>query len=162
MLDEVQLVAWELRVEVLLKVCEAESVAFFISSVVVSVLLQAVISQVDVVVSALWVVFRGGGPEVAVFVIEKLVLACGHCPHPDIELPAFEQQRLLYVLLDDPQRVDRLGPEALLDLFQAPADLDALALVQSCRFDQPHVFFTVLRWSAFFVRVHHADLVKSV
>ena len=97
--------------------------------VVLSVFLQAVVSEVDVVVGGFWDVLRRRCAQVALCVVEKLVFARGDRPHADIEFSSLEQQWLFYVLLNDPQGVQRFGSDAFHDVLEFSAHFDALALV---------------------------------
>ena len=51
--------------------------------------------------------------------------------------------------------------EDFFDFFHSPADVDALALVQGRRLDQPHVFLAVLDRKLLFVAVATLDLAET-
>ena len=159
---EIDAVVREDLVKVLLKRLERQGVAFFKDPVVVTELLQAVVGQVDVVVSCVGVVLAARGPQVPVLVVEQVVLARGDGPDPDVELPALEQEWPFYILLHEPERVRQFAFEKGVNLLNTPADLDAPALVQSCRFDEPHILGAVLGREFFFATVSILDVVASV
>ena len=102
MLPEIQLVGRELGVQVLLEVLETQGVAFFMHPIVLPELLEAVVGEVDVVVRGLRVVLAAGGAQVAVSVVEQLVLGSAYRPDPDVEFAPLEEQGPLHVLLHEP------------------------------------------------------------
>lgn len=113
-------------------------------SIVLSELLKAIVSQVNVVVLILERVVVRACPQIAFFVEVKLILVVGKGPHADVKLPTLEQHRPFNVLLDHPVRVELPRREELLDFLQTVKDLDPPSLVHVSRLDEPVILLAVL------------------
>ena len=150
MLVNVKFVLWKVLIKVLLENLKANCVSIFMFSIVVSILLQAVIGEMHVVVLILERVIVRAGPQIALLVVIELVLVWCISPHSDIELSPFEQHWLLNVLLNHPVGIELPRGEELLNLLQTVKDLYAAALVHVCRLHKPIVFFAMLLRSLLF------------
>ena len=74
MLVNVKFVLWKVLVKVLLENLKANCISIFMFSIVVSILLQAVIGEMHVVVLVLKRVIVRAGPQIALLVVIELVL----------------------------------------------------------------------------------------
>ena len=86
-------------IKVCLKDLESDGVSVLVDAIVGSKLLQAIVSQVHIVVPVCQVVVVRARPQVAMSVHENLVLAVDEGPHTDVKLPALKEKRPLDVLL---------------------------------------------------------------
>ena len=143
---DLQFVLWVLVVQVLLKLLEADDVAFLVHAVCVLVLdLKTIVRQVNILIVLvdLSCVLLAARAQVANVVEVEFVVAVGEAPHSDVELSILEEQGLLDVLLDDPVRELQARFEKSDDLIEIIKDLDALALVLVRWLDQPYVLSAV-------------------
>ena len=129
--------------------------------VVLPVLLQAVVGEVYVVIGGLRVVLTARGAQIAVSVVQQLVLGSAYRPDPYIELAPLEQQWPLHVFLNEPHRVHGLVLQHLLDFLHGPTNIDALALVEGRRLNKPHIFLAVLNRKLLLVAVAVLDLAEA-
>ena len=84
-------------------------------------------------------------------------------PDPDIEFSTVEEKRMLDVLLHDPRPDLWIAlKNALIDLSQSLKDLDATALVQAGRLDQPHILLAVLDRHAFLLGLPTGNLLEPI
>ena len=74
MLVNVKFVLWKVLIKVLLENLKANCISIFMFSIVVSILLQAVIGEMHVVVLILERVIVRAGPQIALLVVIELVL----------------------------------------------------------------------------------------
>ena len=73
-----------------------------------------------------------------------LILNVQEYPHPNVELPLFEKQWPLDVLLDNPLRIGRLLVEELKDVPNFVEKLNSFALIESSRFKNPLIVSAML------------------
>lgn len=109
------------------------------------------------------VVISWGRPDVPLLVYEDSVVVCQNSPHSNIKLSIMEEQWPLDIFLYYPVsnvaaiRINKVGywSEFIENLY-------SFSLVCICRFDQPHIIFTVFPWHAFFVGTAFCKLVEAV
>jgi hypothetical protein len=130
--------------------------------VIVSVLLQAVIRQVNVVILIGQRVIITAGPQIALFVNVKLIFPGVERPDAEVKLPLPVEHGLLHVLLHYPERVHWPREDKLLDVLDVPEDLYALTLVHSGWFHQPDVVLTVLEGQALFLAATIVNLFEAI
>ena len=126
-----------LLIEVGLELLETQGVPVLELPVIVSVLLEAVIGKMHIVILIIHVVAKGRGPQVAVFIHENVDIRGHYHPHADIEFPPLVQEWLLDIFLRHPLRVVRLVVHQTLEFLERPEDLDASSAVQIGRLQQP-------------------------
>lgn len=93
--------------------------------IVVSMLLKAVVGQVDIVVIVRHIIIEGGGPQVPMLEHEDIDIGGHQHPNPDVKFPSIIQERLLDILLGDPKRIGRLLLHQLVEFWQGPENLNA-------------------------------------
>ena len=84
------------------------------------------------------------------------------CPDAKVKLALLIEHRLLHVLLHYPESVHGARKDELLNVLDVSEDLDPLALIHSCRFNQPDIVLTVLKGQAFLLTATIVDLLESV
>ena len=152
---------WVIRVQIVLKVLERNGVSGFIFPIGFAILLQAVISQMHIVVCNSRVIAVTGGADVP-FAIPKNILFVSHQrSNSDIKFSPFEEQRPLDVFLYDSVGVFRFVVEEVFNFFEGSTDFNAAPLVESCRLDESHIIFTVLRRHPFLVEKSSFDVFVS-
>lgn len=103
-----------------------------------------------------------GGSQVAFTINIKLIAPRKKCPNTKIKLTPSVQHGLLHVFLNDPQSVSWAGEYELLDILDVSEDLNSLALVESCGFDQPDVILAMLEWESLFLRATVVYLFEPI
>ena len=125
----------EFFIEVGLQALKPKGVTILVLPVVVTILLKAIVCQMNVVILVGEGVVVTGCPHVALLIHEQLILPGEQSPYTQVKLSLTEEHGLLYVFLDDPEGVHRPRKDELLDVLDIAEDLDAFALVHSGRFD---------------------------
>ena len=145
MLLHIQMIRREVFIQIFLQLFKAQRVAVLMLPVVVSELLQTVVSQMNIIVFVRQRIVITGRPHVPFLVDVELQLVCKQSPNPQIKFPPSVQQRLFNVLLHHPEAIAwRSRKYKLLDVFNVSKYFYASALIQGCWLHQPNVLFAVL------------------
>jgi hypothetical protein len=132
----IKFILWELLIQVLLECFESYSVAILMLSIVISILLQTVISQVHIVVLVRQRVVITWSPDITLFINVKVIFACENWPDPYIKFPAFEEKGSFDIFLDYPELIGRWSRcNKLLNIPNIPEYFNSFSLIHSCRFD---------------------------
>jgi hypothetical protein len=158
----VQAILRVVLVKVYLKDVESDGVSVLVDAIVGSKLLQAIVSQVHIVVPVCQVVVVRTSPQVPMSVHEYFVLAVDESPHTDVKLPALKEKRPLDVLLHHTAGELRTTVNELCHLIQLREDLYSPSLVCIRRFYKPYVVHTVFNGDALLWCIAPLDIFISL
>jgi hypothetical protein len=151
-------------VDISLELLKAKCITFLVCPVIFLVFdLQALIGQMDVVISVGEVVVGRGGPDIAILVKINSEVVCHSRPNSDVELARAVQKWFLDVLLDHPERdCLLLVKDEVNYVLVVSEDLNASALVEVRWLDQPDVLLAVLERNTLVLRAALGYLSKPM
>lgn len=135
-------------------------VAFFVFTLLCTVLLEHAVRQVDQLIVGIHVLLVAAGASLAV-IVEPYALLREQRPHPQVALAPVDRHRFLYLLLHDPFRRSRIFVFFFLlthfddsfCLLVSADDLDSFTSVGFAWLQNPYIFLTMF----FFVRIFSAS-----
>lgn len=150
-------------IQVFLELLEGEGVALLVGPEVLSLVLKALVGQMDLVVLGRGRVVVRRCPKIAVLVDINFEGVGHQGPNSNVKLSLLVKQGLLNVLLDNPILVyQRLGIQKGLDVPHLSHYFDASSLVGRLWLDQPNVLLAVFEWYPLTTREAFANFLKSL
>ena len=104
-------------------------------AIVVPLHLKTIVGQMNIVIIPIKSVVRRRSSKVTIFVIVKFILVINHSPHSNVKLTLLIQQRLLYVLLNDPLMNGALPLNESLNIFECLKYFNSSSLIHISRFN---------------------------
>ena len=139
---EVQI--WKFFSKVIFEYLIGEGVASLVETIAITMDLQTIIRQVNVIVIALECVLIAACSNIPISAHVDLKVVSHQHQNSDIELSVFIEKWPLEVFLNNPLSFDLLGFDEPLDLLDGVEDLDASTLVQPRRFHQSESLLALL------------------
>ena len=131
-------------------------------AILISMLLETIVGQVDIVVPVWELIGIGGSPQIALIVHVDLLLLVYYDPDSDVKLSSLEEERPLDILLYYPTRVLRSRSNEFDDIMELIEDFDASPLIGCGRLHQPNIVSTMFHGCPFLRREAFLDLFISL
>jgi len=149
MVAHAELEARKVFIKVFLKHVVADCISILVLAILISMLLETIVSQVDIVVPVWELVGVRRSPQITLIVHVDLLLLVNDDPDSDVKLSSFEEKRPLDVLLDYPTRVLGSWSNEFDDIMKLIEDFNTTPLICCGRLHQPNIVSAMLHRGSF-------------
>ncbi len=149
-------------IKVFLKHVVAYCVSILMLAILISMLLETVVSQVDIVIPIWELICVRWSPQIALIVQVNLLLLVHYDPDSNVKLSSLEEKRPLDIFLDYPTRVLRSWSNEFDDIMKLIEDFDASSLICCGWLHQPNIVGAMLHGCPFLCREAFLDLLISL